>query len=318
MRWTTSRNRRDATERSPRGRRMALAALVALVVVAAAWWSRPPDPAAEVRAHHRPLVTLERVPLPHVGRGVERWVMIAAGGDTVVGLWRPGAPQRGSRWAAVIIGGIETDDRAALLVPDSLPIGILAVSWPWKGPRHMSVPAFVASVPAVRAALIRTPAALARGVEAVRGAYPDTRVLLLGASLGAPPVAAAVSVTRPDALALVDGAADLDRLLRSETTRALGGGIAGGILGPPAGALGARLVSSLEPARHGAAAKGIPVLLVDPERDDRYPPECVTRLHATFPHASRRLHPGGHMHPDDRPQLTRIIEVIWQWLNTGA
>jgi len=286
-----------------------------LVLVAAAWWSRPPDPAAEVRAHRRQLVTLDRVPLPHVGRGVERWVMIAAGGDTVVGLWRPGAPQQGARWAAVIIGGIETDDRAALLVPDSLPIGILAVSWPWRGPRHMSVPAFVASVPAVRAALIRTPAALARGMEAVHRAYPDTRVLLLGASLGAPPVAAAVSVARPDALVLVDGAADLGRLLRSETTRALGGGIAGAMLGPPAGALGARLVSSLEPSRHGAAAQAIPVLLVDPERDYRYPPECVARLHATFPHASRRLHPGGHMHPDDRPQLTRIIDIIWQWLN---
>ena len=178
----------------------------------------------------------------------------------------------------------------------------------------MSGPTFVASVPAMRAALLRTPAALARGVEAVRRADPDSRVLLLGASLGAPPVAAAVSVTRPDALVLVDGAADLERLLRSETTRAVGG-IAGATLGPPAGALGARLVSSLEPARHGAAAKGIPVLLVDPERDERYPPERVTRLHATFPHASRRLHPGGHMHPDDRPQLTRIIDAIWQWLN---
>jgi hypothetical protein len=242
--------------------------------------------------------------------------MIAAGGDTVVGIWRPGAPQQGSRWAAVIIGGIETDDRAALLVPDSLPIGILAVSWPWKGPRHMSVPAFVASVPAMRRALIRTPAALARGVEAVRRAHPEARVLLLGASLGAPPVAAAVSVSRPDALALVDGAADLGRLLRSETSRAVGGGI-GAALGPPAGALGARLVYPLEPARHGTAAKGIPVLLLDPEHEDRYPAECVTRLHATFPHASRRQHPGGHMHPDDRPQLARIIEIIWQWLNQG-
>lgn len=241
--------------------------------------------------------------------------MISAGGDTVRGLWRPGAPQPGPAWAAVIIGGIETDDRAALLVPDSLPIGILAVSWPWKGPRHMSVPAFVASVPAIRAELLATPAALARGVEAVRHASPGSRVLLLGASLGAPPVAAAVSIARPDALVLVDGAARLDRLMRSETSRALGDGFIGAALGPPAGALGARLVSSLEPARHGAAAQGIPVLLVDPEQDDRYPPECVKRLHATYPHATRRLHAGGHMHPDDRPQLTHIIEIIWQWLN---
>jgi hypothetical protein len=100
----------------------------------AAWWLNPPDPEAELRAHHRPLVTLERKPAPQLGRGFERWLMIAPGPDTMTALWRPGIRTDARPWVAVILGGIGTDDRAAALVPDSLPIGVLAVSWPWRAP----------------------------------------------------------------------------------------------------------------------------------------------------------------------------------------
>jgi hypothetical protein len=303
------------SKRRPDPLRVALAALIAVALVALAWWwTHPPDPEAEVLGYHRPLVALERVPAPQLGRGFERWRMIAAGGDTVTGLWRAGASPQASNWAVVILGGIETDDRAALLVPDSLPIGVLAVSWPWNGPRSMSKLAFIASVPQLHTALLRTPGAIARGVEAVRRAGPGARVVLLGASLGVAPVVAALPLARPDALVLVDGAADLGRLLRSETARALDGGIAGATLAPPAAAFAARLLSSIEPARYGAAARGIPVLLVDAERDERYPLACVTRLHATFPHATNAMHPGGHLDPGNQRQVTEIVEAVWRWL----
>ncbi len=284
------------------------------LVVLAWWWAHPPDPEAELLAAHRPLLALEREPAPELGRGFERWRMIGAEGDTVAGLWRAAAPGLDSAWTVIILGGIGTDDRAALLVPDSLPIGVLAVSWPWKGPRQMSPLAFLAATPAMRAALLLTPAAIARGVEAVRRATPGTRVVLLGASLGVPPTVAALRLARPDALVLVDGAADLGRLLRSETARVLGGGLAGAIFAPPAAALAARLVSSLEPARHGDAARQLPVMLVDAERDERFPRSCVTRLHATFPHAVITTHPGGHIRPEDRDQVTAIVEAVWRWL----
>jgi hypothetical protein len=290
-------------------------ALIALISAAILWgWTCSFDPEAEVRAHHRPLVALERVPAPQLGRGFERWRMIAPGQDTVTGLWRPGAPERSSEWVVVILGGIGTDDAAARLVPDSLPVGVLAVSWPWKGPRNMSALAFLANVPALRAALLRTPGAVARGVEAVRRAVPGARVALLGASLGVPPTVAALPLARPDALVLVDGAADLRRLLASESSRVLGGGIAGAILAPPSGALGAMLVSALEPARYGDRAGGMPVMLIDAERDERYPRECVARLHAAFPHAEIATHPGGHLRPEHRPQITAIVEAVWRWL----
>src|SRR5512144_682349 len=97
--------------------RVAIAALIAVAIGAVAWWwTHPPDPETEVRSYHRPLVALERLPAPHLGRGCEQWRMIAAAGDTMTGLWRAGAPRRGSEWVVVILGGIGTDDRAALLV----------------------------------------------------------------------------------------------------------------------------------------------------------------------------------------------------------
>ena len=280
----------------------------------AAWWLNPPDPEAELRAHHRPLVTLEREPAPALGRGFERWRLIAPGPDTVTALWRPGVRAHASPWVAVILGGIGTDDRAAALVPDSLPIGVLAVSWPWKGSRRMGRTEFLGSVPALRAALLRTPGALARGVEAVHQTVPGARVAVVGASLGVAPAIASVTLARPDALALVDGAADLGPLFRSETNRVVGGGIGGALLAPPASALAARLLSSLEPSHFGAATRELPVLLLDASDDERYPPGCVARLHATFPHATRARHPGAHMRPEDRAQIAAIVGRVWTWL----
>lgn len=291
---------------------LALAALAALVT--AWWWTHPPDAASDVRARSRAFASLEREPAPGLGPRFERWWIVDAGGDTTSGLWRPAAgDSAGAGRAVVILGGIGTDDRAALLVPDSLPVGVLAMSWPWKGPRRMGGLEFLGKVPALREALLRTPACMAAGVAAVRHANPGSRVALLGASLGVPPTAAAVAIARPDAMVLVDGAADLDRLLRSEVRRAVGG-VVGAALAPAAGAFGARLVSSLEPGRHGAAASGVPVLLIGAERDERYPRECVERLRETYPHATLATHPGGHMRPEHRDEVEAIVGAAWRWL----
>jgi hypothetical protein len=279
------------------------------------WWTHPGDPTRELRTRHRPLVTLERAHAPELGPGLERWSMIAADSDTVTGLWRAGA-QANPSWVVVLLGGIGTDDRSALLVPDTLPIGVLAVSWPWKGPRQMNPHEFLLRVPAIRGALLETPAAIARGVEAARRACPDSRVALIGASLGVPPTVAALPLANVDALVLVDGAADLRRLLRSEVGTELGRGMAARALAPIAASLGARLLSPLEPAHHGSFARALPVLFVDAEEEERYPPECVTRLHATFPHAAHARHPGKHIRPEDKSQVAAVIVAVATWLDT--
>ncbi|MFI5371564.1 MAG: hypothetical protein ACHQ52_08405, partial [Candidatus Eisenbacteria bacterium] len=96
--------------------------------------------------------------------------------------------------------------------------------------------------------------------------------------------------------------------------RALGGGKVAALLAPAAGALAARLVSSLEPERHGAEAHGIPTLVLDAASEERYPPVCVSRLHAAFPEAMRATHPGRHMRPEERGEILAIVDAAWAWL----
>ena len=306
-----------------------LATLCVASIASASWiWLHPPDPIADLRAHAGRLVSLRRTPAAALGARVERWRMVASNGDTAVGLWRaararpeqaaaasPGrAPASARAWAVVILGGIGTDDRALLLVPDSLPVNVLAVAWPWNGARRMGWLEFIARVPIMRRALLRTPGTIALGVEAVRRECPACRVALLGASLGAPPTAVALSLERADAIVLVDGGADLDRLLRAEVSHATRGGIVGAIVGAAAGVLGARLLSSLEPARHLASARELPALLVDAEREERVPQACVERLRETFPQADRATHVGGHVRAENAQQIASLVEIVWGWL----
>jgi len=218
-------------------------------------------------------------------------------------------------WTVVILGGIGTDDGAALLVPDSLPVSVLAVSWPWKGPRRMSQMEFVANAPAIRSALLQTPAALARGVEAVRRIRPGTRVALVGASLGVPPTIAALPLAGVDALVLVDGAADLQRLLRSEAARSLGEGPLVAGFAQLSAPLAAWMLSPLEPSRRSRNERAIPTLIVDAQHEDRLPRACVAALHARFPHATLATHPGGHLRPENRRQVSSIVATVWRWLS---
>jgi len=53
---------------------------------------------------------------------------------------------------------------------------------------------------------------------------------------------------------------------------------------------------------------------VDAEEEERYPPECVRRLRATFPHATLARHPGRHIRPEDRRQVAAVIETAANWL----
>jgi hypothetical protein len=171
------------------------------------------DPVRGLERRARPVTAVLRDDAPDLGPRIERWRIVLAGGDTVRALWRR-APQNVVRpWTVVLMGGLHTGDRAALVLPDDTPAHALAVDWPWRGPRKMSVMRFVFSLPAIREALLRSPAAMASGLEAVaRSAEVDTsRIVALGASLGAPVALAALRVSNDArALVLIDGGAGLD------------------------------------------------------------------------------------------------------------
>ncbi len=280
----------------------------------AAWWVYPPDPARMLRARSAPFVRLEREPRPDLGTRVERWRILDQRGDTTLALWRAAPAAARRPWTVVMLGGIGTGDRAALLFPADLPVHVLAVDWPWRGDRRMNGTRLVTLLPAIRGALLRTPACLARGLDAV-GTVPEVdtaRVALLGASLGVPPSIAALRLTHgARALVLVDGFAGLEPALRfglARETRPRW-------IATPLAAIGARLLDPLEPAHH-AAALDLPALVVNAERDERIPRECMLRLHALLPHAAVRWRADTHVLPQRRTLIAGLAREAAAWLDS--
>ncbi len=303
--------------RESAGRRHRLGATLAITAVAlaalSAWWALPPDPQHALQAHAPPLARVLRTPEPALGARVEWWRMVSTAGDTALALWRSAPPGTPDPWTVVLLGGLQTGDRAALLLPDG-PFNVLAVDWPWRGPRRMRAWRIALELGAIREAVLRSPGVLARGVEAVtRAGGADTvRVAILGASLGVPPALAAVRLTRHlDALVLVDGAADLDDLLRAALERVP----VSPVLAVPMAALAARLIRPLEPALNAPAAARLPVLLMNSEHDELMPAADVRRLHACLPWAEVRWRPGRHVRPHRGRTIEELTGEALAWLS---
>jgi pimeloyl-ACP methyl ester carboxylesterase len=239
--------------------------------------------------------------------------MIAANGDVTTALWS-GAPAEAKRpWTAVMLGGLHTGEHAALLIPPGVPVNVLAVDWPWRGPRDLTAWEIVARLGAITRAVLRSPGAMAIGAEAAARArgVDSARVVLVGVSLGVPPALAALRLTRvPRALVLVDGAADLRALMRA------------GLLGEHwprwlaslGAALAFRLVRPLEPLLHAEAAADLPVLLISSERDRRLPRAAVIGLHAALPNATVRWRPGAHIRPRQLDLVAALAIEVDAWL----
>jgi pimeloyl-ACP methyl ester carboxylesterase len=173
---------------------------------------------------------------------------------------------------------------------------------------------FVTNTPAIRGALLRTPDALVRGITAVRKARPGTRVALVGASLGVPPTVAAMRAANVDALVLIDGGADLGRLLHAEAGRALGEHTFTARFAQACSPMVAWMLAPLEPSRRFPNERQVPTLIVDAEDEERLPRACVKALHARFPHATVATHPGAHMRPENPEQMGAILRAVWEWL----
>src|SRR5262245_14978649 len=286
------------------------------------WWSILRYRPEVLSAYRSPLTAVARHPAPELGLRVERWTMVDEAGDTFTGLWRtavqravePGAESQATDqpWTAVLLGGFFAGDRAALLLPKKLHAHVLAVDWPWKGPRKLSAMQFVRSLPAIRQTALRSPAALAIGVDAV-SRQPEvdaTRIALVGASLGVPSTVAALELTyAPAACALLYGGADIETWMSHALTR----------YGSPERV--ARLVAKyavafvrpLEPVLHRAEAK-LRMLIVN-ARCDRFVPLAVAQaLHRTFPQAAVRWKDGPHLDGRPGPLVDDLAAEVEVWL----
>jgi hypothetical protein len=251
------------------------------------------------------LERVERRPLEGAGNA-ERWLLLTRGGDTLRAIWNPGRETRGRRWVAVLLGGLHTGDQAALLLPPSSPVATLALDWPWDGPLQMGAAEFALQLGRIREALLRSPAAIALGAQAVRAELaPDSpRVVVVGVSLGVPPAIASLEAgPAPDALVLIDGAADVRMLLAASLATEVPQPLVG-----PLASLGARLIDPLEPARHFEAARGVPTLLMNARGEERLPRAAVAQLHRGLPTAEKRWREGEHVRPS-RTDAVRALAI---------
>jgi hypothetical protein len=263
-----------------------------------------------------------RRPAPELGAGVERWTIVDEAGHTFTALWRaavlPAVDPRAESattdqpWTVVLLGGFVAGDRAALLLPKKLHTHVLAVDWPWKGPRKLSAIEFVRSLPAIRRTALRSPAALAIGVDAV-SRQPEvdaTRIALVGASLGVPSTVAAFELTdAPAACALLYGGADLERWLSHALTRY-------GSPGPLAPVIAKYVVAfvrPLEPALHSADAK-LRMLIVNARGDQFVPLAVAHALHRAFPQAAVRWKEGQHLDGRPGPMVDDLATEVEAWL----
>lgn len=297
--------------------RRLLAVLALIVAAAACWWLWPADPAAELRHRWSPLARVERNPAPQLGARVERWRLTAADGSRATGLWRAAPPGAPGPWTVVLLGGLVTGDRAALLLPADVPVHVLAMDWPWEGPRRMSALRMLRELGAIRGAALRSPAVLALGVEAAarQPGADRARVALVGASLGVPPAVAALRLTTtPRALVLIDGGAGLSAMFRHLLERARWPAV----LAAPVGALAARLVRPLEPALHAGATRGVRVLVINGDRDEMLPPGASRLLHASCPGAEVRWRRDTHLRPRRLDVIAATAREADAWLKQGA
>jgi len=308
---------RAAPARRNRSRRRFVLGGMALLAVGLVWIGlRPSDPVHVLRKHAPVPLGLVREKAADLGARVERWRIPVAGGDTLTGVWRRALDTPGSiamPYTCVLLGGLRTGGSAALLLPDSLDVHVLALDWPWGGPQSMPRSAFVRAVPAIRRAILRAPGVLALGVEVV-ARQPDVdpgRIVVVGASLGVPPAVAALRLTsKPRACALVHGAADLQSMFRHATRAHVPRPF-----DALAAMLAARWIRPLEPRVHADSLRDVPFLIVNATDDDKWPREAIAALHDAFPWATVHWQDGRHMRSVRGPMIESLTHEIKAWLD---
>jgi predicted alpha/beta hydrolase family esterase len=287
------------------------------------WWSNLQYGREVLSAYRSPLTAVACSPAPELGARVERWTMVDERGDTFTGLWRTAVrramdPRAESEaidqpWTVVLLGGFFAGERAALLLPERLHAHVLAVDWPWKGPRKLSAIQFVSLLPAIRRTALRSPAALAIGVDAVsrQPEVDTTRIALVGASLGVPSTVAALELTyAPAACALLYGGADIETWMSHALTR-YG---SPDPLAPVIAKYAVAFVRPLEPALHRTEAK-LRMLIVNARCDQFVPLAVAQALHRAFPQATVRWKEGQqHLNGRPGPIIDDLAAEVEAWL----
>ena len=295
-------------------RRIALTGAAVALLAAAGTWTLQGGP-VRFGAIARVAVAADSSPDP--AYRLERIAITTTTGRTIgCSLRLPvPPPARHSRIGVVLLGGIETGRRAALLVAPSFDGLVLSCDYPWRDPTRLSALRFLLALPAIRREVLATPDALRVAADYLlsRAEVDTSRLAAAGASLGVPPVSAwAARDRRVAAVALVMGGADLGAILEAN----LGGQVQWRALRRPVAALLAWLLRPLEPGRTVGQVAPRPVLIIGAAADERIPRRSTELLFTAAGEPRDVLWVGGrHMLPGDTALLRSITDSTLAWVS---
>jgi hypothetical protein len=296
--------------------RIALAVGCLLPALGVLWLSR--DPVPHIMARRATVITTTTVDAS--GDGGHRTERIRVSGDNGLAFdlqVRAPIDSTGSnakRPVFLILGGYRTGDRAATLVPDTHGNLVVAISYPYDGDLDAKGLAVIPQVPAIRRAILDTPAAVMLAIDYLhtRPDVDSTRLELVGASFGTPfgSVVGALDrrVTR---VWSVHGAADpyaqIEHNLRHQITWT--------VARVPVAALATLLASGwqLDPERWVPRLAPTPLIMINARADERMPPDAVARLHASARAPAEVIWlDGPHMQSNRQAVIAGLVDAVLQ------
>ena len=320
------------TPRTPRARRIVAHALLALAIIgalAAAFLLRDQRPRIESRRSSLTDVSVAGAESPDPRYAVDHVVLAAESGlEVTLAVKRPiGAPPDcggdARRPAVILLGGHRTGERAVHLVNDTRGTVVAALAYPFEGNHRVKGVAIVGEVPAIRRAVLDTPAALMLAVDylAQIPCVDSTRIEAVGVSLGAPfAVIAGAMDRRISRVWAVHGAGGIYTPLEFNLRRQLGSR-AGSI---PLAALGSLLLSGerLAPERWASEIAPRPLVMINALDDERIPRHSVERLYRSAGEPKEMIWlPGAHVRSEAevvRPLIDLVLTRIVGPAGSGA
>lgn len=242
-------------------------------------------------------------------------------------LRRPQPDDAGPRPAIVVLGGFDGAARVLDTVPTDAPVVLASFPYPWDAPERLTLRGLPSTLRSFRLGVDRSFAAQDALVALLR-AQADVdpeRVILVGASAGAPFVTIGASGVTANALIIVQGFGDLPRTIARQFDLSLEQK-RGPWLRPFTAIFSRMLVWWLDlpaPEHHARDLHaGMPVLMVTADGDERVPQHATQTLWRALQKSDAAVtridRPGGHLRGFGDPEITAILQEALDWLVQGG